>query len=85
VDDKSVPGWESTVHHALTKMPTMGGVPLTVFVGLFVGTLYLFLLWPQGAVFGGILYGLAVIGTRVEPCWYGIALEWVQYRGRYEA
>jgi len=80
----TVDGWEAPVHQAMTQPPTFAGVPMGFFAADVLGSLAVAPYWWPGLVVGLLLYGIAWLGTQVEPRWLGILWQYLGYAHTYE-
>jgi Type IV secretory pathway, VirB3-like protein len=81
---EGLPGWSKPVYHAMHRLPIFWGVPQTFGVFDFLLSLFLGMLWLPAGLLGALAWGIAWIGTRIEPNWLGILLEYPGH-STYEA
>jgi hypothetical protein len=77
-------GWEAPVYHAMQTTPTLGGIPMELCVVLVLSTCFLGWFWWPALFVGAGGYGVAWVGTQVEPRWVGILGQYLGYRPYYE-
>jgi hypothetical protein len=85
-------GWEVEVSHAMLTPPTFFGVPMMFFAVDALGTLFVAMMstlvdpmaWLPVCIVGVGLYGIAYMGTQLEPHWPGMLWEYLSYAAHYE-
>ena len=79
-----VPGWTQPVYKGMKEGALLWGVPF-LFGAMLLMTALVFLLWywPVVPVIGG-LFGIAAIGTAIEPRWKDILKRHLFHRHHYE-
>jgi type IV secretory pathway TrbD component len=79
-----VSGWHAPVYHSLAQPILFAGVPHNFLVLLLTSTVIVTLRWWPAMLVGALLYGVARIGSTVEPQWLGILLRHIGYGAFYE-
>jgi type IV secretory pathway VirB3-like protein len=64
--------------------PTFAGVPMEFFVVDVLASLFLACFWWSALLVGGLLYGIAYLGTTIEPRWGGMLWQYCSYVNSYE-
>jgi type IV secretory pathway TrbD component len=91
--DAELPGWEAPVFQAMTTPVLSCGVPLIFFAADALGTLFLALLLGMLVhlmagvsviLLGALLFGIAWVGTKIEPRWLSMLVECLTYQREYE-
>jgi uncharacterized membrane protein len=77
-------GWEAPIYQATDGPPMMAMVPQRFAIYLMLPTMIIAMLWWKILLVSGALYIVAFFGTRWEPYWYTMLLEYFDYAGYYE-
>jgi hypothetical protein len=80
----TIEGWEAPCYQVMQTPPTFYGVPMGFFVADALGSLLLAPYWWPSLVVGLGLYGIACLGTQIEPHWLAIAWDYLTYNTSYE-
>jgi hypothetical protein len=80
----TLPGWHAPMYEVMQRTPTFYGVPMGFFVADVLGSLLVAPYWWPSLVVGLGLYGVAYVGTQIEPHWLAMGWEYLGYRAHYE-
>jgi hypothetical protein len=76
--------WSAPLYEVMQTPPTFYGVPMGFFVADALCSLLLAPYWWPSLVVGLGLYGVACLGTQLEPHWLAMGWEYLGYHAHYE-